>query len=67
MTQVVVRRRPEGRLGSLRYRMTRWLHRYRPQFAVVVAFAVAALLGVVAASIGVQSFDAGSQAQAEAR
>jgi hypothetical protein len=38
----------------------------RPQLAVAIAFAVACLLGVVAASIGIQKLDAGpSEAQAQ--
>ena len=68
MTQVVVRRRSEGRIGTLRYRMNRWLYRFRPQFAVIAAFAIACLLGIVAASIGVGAFDrGGSHAEAESR
>ncbi|HEX3699574.1 MAG TPA: hypothetical protein VHV27_02760 [Phenylobacterium sp.] len=55
MAQVGVRRRHDGRGGSLRRRLNRWIYRQRPQFAVIVAFAVACLLGIVAASVSVQS------------
>jgi hypothetical protein len=66
MPEVMARRRPTGPLAGIRHAIRRWAYRMRPQMAVVIAFAVACLLGVVAASIGIQKLDAGpSQAQAE--
>ena len=35
--------------------MDRWFYRNRPKIAVMAAFAIACLLGLVAASLGVQS------------
>ena len=66
MPEVMARRRPTGPLAGMRHGLRRWTYRMRPQLAVIVAFAVACLLGVVAASIGIQKLDAGpSQAQAQ--
>jgi hypothetical protein len=50
MTQAMVRRRS----GDLRRHLDRWYYRNRPKLAVVAAFAVACLLGLVA-SAGLQS------------
>jgi hypothetical protein len=66
MPEVMARRRPTGPLAGTRYGVKRWAYRMRPQLAVVIAFAIACLLGVVAASIGIQKLDGGaSQAQAQ--
>ena len=53
MPQVVIRRRLSRRSGDWQYHVNRWFQRNRPDAAVMVAFAVASLLGLVAASIGI--------------
>lgn len=53
MPQVVIRRRLSRRSGDWQYRVNRWFQRNRPEAAVMVAFVVASLLGLVAASIGI--------------
>jgi len=66
MPEIMARRRPTGPFAATRYGVKRWFYRMRTQFAVVIAFVVACVLGVVAASIGIQKLDAGpSQAQAQ--
>jgi hypothetical protein len=65
MPEVVVRKRLGRRSGDWRYRLNRWFYRNRPKIAVIAAFGVACLLGLAAASMGLQSLSAGpSQAQA---
>ena len=53
MPRVVIRRRLSRRSGDWQYRVNRWFQRNRPEAAVMVAFVVASLLGLVAASIGI--------------
>lgn len=53
MMQVMVRKRG-ARPGDMRRHVDRWFYRNRPKLAVVAAFAVACLLGLVA-SAGLQS------------
>jgi hypothetical protein len=66
MPEVMVRRRPAAAPASVRHRLNRWIHRLRPQLAVIIAFAIACVLGVVAASIGVKTLDSGpSHAEAQ--
>jgi hypothetical protein len=66
MPEVVVRKRMGRRSGDWRYRLNRWFYRNRPKIAVIAAFGVACVLGLAAASMGLQSLSAGpSQAQAE--
>ena len=64
MPEVVVRKRVGRRSGDWKYRVNRWYYRNRPKIAVMAAFAVACLLGLVAASMGLQNLG-GSAAQAE--
>ena len=64
MPEVVVRKRVGRRSGDWTYRLNRWFYRNRPKIAVIAAFAVACLLGLVAASMGIQSLGAG-EAQAD--
>ena len=58
MMQVMVRKR-WGRPGELRRQVDRWFYRNRPKLAVVAAFVVACLLGLVA-SAGLQSLAPGA-------
>lgn len=55
MPEVVIRKRLGRRSGDVTYRMNRWFYRNRPKIAVMAAFGVACLLGLVAASMGVHS------------
>ncbi|HEV2531414.1 hypothetical protein [Phenylobacterium sp.] len=64
MPEVVVRKRVGRRTGDWRFRLNRWFYRNRPKIAVIAAFAVACVLGLVAASMGLQGVGAGP-AQAE--
>jgi hypothetical protein len=64
MPEVVVRKRKGRRSGDWKYRLNRWFYRNRPKIAVLAAFAVACVLGLAAASMGVHSFSA-STAEAE--
>ncbi|WP_411289039.1 hypothetical protein [Phenylobacterium sp.] len=57
MPQVIVRKRLGRRSGTLGHRVNRWFYRNRPQVAVIAAFAVACLLGMAAASIGLKDLD----------
>jgi len=67
MPEVVVRRRLGRRSGGWKYRLNRWYYRNRPKVAVTAAFVLACLLGLAAASLGIESLGAGqSQAQAAA-
>ena len=50
MPEVTVRRRVGKRSGDWKYRLNRWFYRNRPRIAVVVAFIVAALIGLAATS-----------------
>lgn len=65
MPEVVVRKRLGRRSGDWKYRVNRWYYRNRPKIAVVVAFSVACLLSLIAASIGLKGLNAG-QSEAEA-
>jgi len=65
MPEVVVRKRVGRRSGDWTYRLNRWFYRNRPKIAVIAAFAVACVLGLVAASMGIQSLGA-SPSQADA-
>lgn len=56
MPEVEVRKRLERQSGGVTSRLNRWIHRNRPKIAVIAAFAVACLIGVAAASVGMQSF-----------
>lgn len=58
MPEVVIRKRLGRRSGDWKYRVNRWFYRNRPKIAVVAAFGAACLLGLVAASMGVQSLSA---------
>jgi hypothetical protein len=60
MPEVVVRKRLGRRSGDWKFRLNRWFYRHRPQIAVIAAFAVACLIGLAAASLGIQSLGAGS-------
>jgi hypothetical protein len=51
MSQAVVRSRPMRRFERMRYRLNRWLARYRTNAAVVLAFAIASVAALVAASL----------------
>jgi hypothetical protein len=62
MPEVVVRKRLGRRSGDWKFRLNRWFYRHRPQIAVIAAFAVACLIGLAAASLGIQSLGAGSAA-----
>jgi len=55
MPEVGVRKPLGRRPGGVRYHMDRWFYRNRPKIAVMAAFAIACLLGLVAASLGMQS------------
>ena len=65
MPEVVVRKRVGRRSGDWKYRANRWFYRNRPRIAVMAAFGVACLLGLVAASMGMKSLT-GSGAAVEA-
>lgn len=52
MPEIVIRRRLSRRSGGWRYHVNRWFQRNRPEAAVLIAFAVASLLGLVAATVG---------------
>ena len=52
MPEVLGRDRPP-RSARVRRGLDRWFYRNRPKIAVIAAFAVACLLGLVAASVGV--------------
>jgi hypothetical protein len=66
MPEVVVRKRLGRRSGDWKFRLNRWFYRNRPKIAVIAAFGVACVLGLAAASMGMQSLGAGpSQAQAD--
>lgn len=64
MPDVMVRKRLGRRSGGWKFRLNRWFYRNRPKIAVLAAFAVACMLGLVAASMGVQNLGSG-EAQAE--
>ena len=64
MPDVMVRKRLGRRSGDWKFRLNRWFYRNRPKIAVLAAFAVACVLGLVAASMGVQNLGSGA-AQAE--
>jgi hypothetical protein len=64
MPEVVVRKRLGRRSGDWKFRLNRWFYRNRPQIAVIAAFAVACLIGLAAASLGIHSLGVGS-AQAD--
>lgn len=65
MPEVVVRKRLGRRSGDWKYHVNRWYYRNRPKIAVMAAFAVACVLGLVAASMGITSLSSGtSQADA---
>jgi hypothetical protein len=64
MPEVMVRKRLGRRSGDWKYRANRWFYRNRPKIAVIAAFGVACLLGLAAASMGLQNLG-GSSAQAE--
>ena len=55
MPQVMIRKRLGGRSGDMKHQVNRWFYRNRPKIAVMAAFAIACLLGLVAASLGMQS------------
>lgn len=61
MPEVVIRKRVGRRSGDWKYRVNRWYFRNRPKIAVVAAFAVACVLGLVAASMGITSLGNGSK------
>jgi len=66
MPEMVVRKRLGRRSGDWKYRVNRWYYRNRPKIAVMAAFAVACVMGLVAASMGLNSLGAGaSQAEAQ--
>jgi len=60
MPEVVVRKRVGRRSGDWKFRLNRWFYRNRPQIAVIAAFAVACLIGLAAASLGIRSLGAGA-------
>jgi hypothetical protein len=64
MPEVLVRKRLGRRSGDWKFRLNRWFYRNRPQIAVIAAFAVACLIGLAAASLGIQNLGVTS-AQAE--
>ena len=64
MPEVVVRKRLGRRSGGWKYRLHRWFYRNRPKIAVAAAFLIACLVGLIAASMGIQSLGVGP-AQAE--
>jgi len=65
MPEVVVRKRLGRRSGDWKFRLNRWFYRNRPRIAVIAAFAVACLIGLAAASLGISSLGGGS-AEADA-
>ena len=65
MPEVVVRKRLGRRSGDWKYRLDRWFYRNRPKIAVLAAFAVACLAGLVIAAVAIEQMGAGP-AQAEA-
>lgn len=54
------------RSGDWRVRLNRWYYRNRPRIAVIAAFTVACLMGLAAASLGIQTLGAGSGGAAPA-
>lgn len=65
MPEVVVRKRVGRRSGDWKYRLNRWYYRHRPRIAVTAAFAIACLLGVIAASMGLANLGAGPPADSQ--
>lgn len=53
MSQMAVRRRLSRRSGDWRYHLNRWFQRNRPEAAVLMAFAIASLIGLIVVSIGI--------------
>lgn len=53
--EVVTRKRLGRRTGGVRFKLHRWFYRYRPQVAVAIAFIVFVLVGIVFASLSIQS------------
>lgn len=51
MSQAVVRSRPMRRAERWRYRLDRWIARYRTNAAVALAFGIALLAALAAASL----------------
>jgi hypothetical protein len=60
MPEVVVRKRLGRRSGDWKFRLNRWFYRNRPRIAVIAAFAVACLIGLAAASLGVEKLGVGA-------
>jgi hypothetical protein len=59
MPEVMVRKRLGRRSGDWKFRLNRWFYRNRPQIAVIAAFAVACLIGLAAASLGIRTLGVG--------
>lgn len=51
MSQAVVRSRPMRRAERWRYRLDRWIARYRTNASVAVAFGIALAAAIAAASL----------------
>lgn len=60
MSEAVVRKPLDRRAADWRSRLERWFHRHRPRIAVTAAFAIACLLGVIAASMGLANIGGGA-------
>jgi hypothetical protein len=58
-------RKPPSRWSGDWRRLNRWFYRSRPKIAVIAAFTVACLIGLAAASLGIQSVG-GAEAAARA-
>ena len=59
MPEVMVRKRLGRRSGDWKFRLNRWFYRNRPKIAVIAAFAVACVIGLAAASLGIRSLAVG--------
>ncbi|MDB5450667.1 MAG: hypothetical protein JWQ52_1795 [Phenylobacterium sp.] len=55
MPEVIVRKRLAKRSGDWKFKVSRWFYRNRPQVAVLAAFAIACVAGLVLAAAGLGS------------
>ncbi len=66
MPEVVKLKRAGRRSGGTGFRLRRWFYRNRPAIAVIVAFGVMVLIGLVFVSLSVSSLSSGGGGETEA-